>query len=343
MKKWLVAAFGVLFLSVPAQTAAAEEEAPLEIEPVYPENQEEGTQGYFSLAMDPGEEQTVNFRMTNNLDEEVTLSAESANAFTHPKGGILYNPSVDSPNTRLLDDAVTMKDYLSLDETVTLEPGASEEIPVTVEAPDMEGQTALGAVVFTTEVSEQEADGSGGSEETNIVLNTETSYKLAVQVNLPQESTPDFSVGEAGFLANTGQVFVEMTNDAHLIQDDILGDYTVTDDEGEEVFSGELAEFNMAPKSQIRYQIPWDNESLEDGDYTLAMNGSAGDDTFSVEEDFTIAQDEIEEYAEINTPEVNEPGGFSMPIWVWILAAVLFGGLMLVVGKKLNKPQPKEE
>jgi hypothetical protein len=343
MRKWLIAGFGVLILNIPVQTAAAEEEVPLEIEPVYPENQETGTKGYFSLAMDPGEEQTVNFRMTNNLDEEVTLSAEPANAYTHPKGGILYNPSVDSPNTRLLDDAVSMKDYLSLDETVTLEPESSEEIPVTVEAPDVAGQTALGAVVFTTEVSEQEADGSGGNEEANIVLNTETSYKLAVQVNLPNESTPDFSVGEAGFLTETGQVFIEMTNNAHLIQDDILGDYIVTDSEDEEVFSGELAEFNMAPKSNIRYQIPWNNESLDDGDYTLTLNGSAGDDNFSVEEDFTIAQDDIEEYAEINTPEVNEPDGFSMPIWVWILAAALFGGLMLVLGKKLNRPQAKEE
>ncbi|WP_067727693.1 WxL protein peptidoglycan domain-containing protein [Oceanobacillus damuensis] len=336
MKIRLFFILGFFLCCLPINTFAQDEVAPLEIEPVYPDNQQPETQGYFNLLVEPGETQTIELKVTNNLETELTLTGSTANAYTHPTGGMLYGTNIDSDNSRLLEDAILLADLIEIEETITIPSQSSVNVPIEIAIPEEDGQTFLGAVILTTEPMSMETEETNEEDAANVILNTETSYTVALQLNLPVETPSDLSLGEAGFMNETGEVFIEMTNNVHLIQEEIMGTYSVADQEGAELFSGEIPSFKMAPKSQIRYPIPWENESLDDGTYTLNVNGTAGGNEFTASESFTIENEDIQEYEEKNVPETNTSDNNGIPIWVWVAGAVVFGILMFVIGKKVK-------
>ena len=88
----------------------------------------------------------------------------------------------------------------------------------------------------------------------------------------------------------------------------------------------------MAPKSKIRFPFAWDQKSLEDGTYTLAIKGHAGKKEFSTEENFTISSKEVQEYAEKTNPDAELKQG--IPTWVWVIGAIVFGIIMFFVGRR---------
>ncbi|MFC3040747.1 WxL protein peptidoglycan domain-containing protein [Virgibacillus xinjiangensis] len=326
---------GILLLLWPMTTHADTVGSPIEIEPVPADNQNEEISGYFDLSVEPGQKQTIELKVTNNTEEGLILRGETVNAYTHPTGGMLYGMDIDSERALLLEDAVRLADYMEIDEEISVPPNSSVNVPVDITVPDVEAGTLLGAINLTTEPTTQ-VEEAAEEDAANFVLNTETTYSVAVQLNLPEEASTDFSLGEVGIISNTAEVYMEMTNQAQMIQENIKGTYTVSDEAGNELFSGDIPTFKMAPKSGIQYVMPWEHESLEDGDYTLTISGTAGTEQFAATETFTIANDDVQAYAERNMPEVASPVNQGISIWVWILAAAAFGIGMLFVGRKMS-------
>ncbi|WP_078543023.1 DUF916 domain-containing protein [Litchfieldia alkalitelluris] len=327
--------YGVVVFFVNENAKAQETNLPLSIEPIYPKNHNPQIKGYFDLTVNPGDEQSLSVRITNKEDEEVTVSMKSANAYTNPSGGMMYEDEIDSPDTGLLNDAVRMAEYIKIEETVTVPPLSSVDVPIEFSVPGSDGQTLLGGILFTTQGDETEQQQEVEEGTANFVLKTETVYAIAVQLNLPTTVTSNFFLGEAGFIPETAQVFIEMTNDAQKIQEEITGTYSVSDQEGNKLFNGEFGPFKMAPKSKIRYPFQWGHDTLEDGNYTLNIKGNIADRAFSISKVFTIKNKDVEEYVEKtqpNVPQANVNNG--IPIWVWIISAVLFGIVMFVLGKR---------
>ena len=328
----------VFLLALPAFAFAAEPPSSLQVEPIYPENQVSGTKGYFDIDATAGENVSMQLRLKNSGETPINVRVEKSNAYTNPTGGIFYASETDSEDTKLLDDAVQLADHMEVEETVSIPANDSIDLPIQVTVPDTDGQTMLGGIKVTQVAEETEEDAEElGEDEANFIVKTETTYAVAIKLNLPVSSEPNFSTGTAGFIPATAQVFLEMTNDAHLIQEDIEGTYAVLDSSGAEMFQGEMPAFNMAPKSQIRYPFAWNHETLDDGTYTLKVDGKAGEQQISVEESFTISTEEVQEYAEVINPtvDVEEDGG--VPMWVWIAGALAFGLLMFFMGRR-KKP-----
>jgi len=333
----VLATIALLFL-VPVYASAAEPTS-MQVEPVYPTNQVPSTKGYFDVDAEPGEQLTLHVRIKNNEENPITVRVEDTNAYTSPTGGIFYEADVDSEDTMLLDDAIRMTDYLETEETVSIPAGESLEVPIQVTVPKSDGETLLGGVLLTQVVeAEEEEVQETGKDEAKFVVNTETRYAIAIKLNLPTKSEPNFSLGKAGFIPTSANAFIEMTNDAHLIQGEIDGTYSVKDSDGTELFNGTMNPFNMAPKSKIRYPFAWDYETLEDGTYTLVVKGHAGEKEFSSEETFTISNDEVQEYAERTNPTAELDSKNGVPTWVWIAGAIVFGIIMFVVGRR-KKPK----
>jgi hypothetical protein len=332
----------VLFLfTLPLSASAAP--SSLQVEPVYPTNQVPETKGYFDVDVTAGEQLDFQLKLQNTEDTPITVRIEKANAYTNPAGSIFYDESVDSEDTMLLEDAIPLADAMEIEETVTIPANESVDLPIQVTVPKIDAQTLLGGIQVTqVEDADAEEAAELGKDEANFVMKTETTYAVAIQLNLPAKSEPNFLTGNAGFIPTTAQVFLEMTNDAHLIQGNVEGTYSVVDSSGAEMFKGALNNFNMAPKSEIRFPFAWNNEKLEDGNYTLKVDGKAGDKEFSVEEPFTISSEEVQEYAETTNPTVEvEDDKKGIPTWVWIAAAIAFGALMFFMGRR-KKPKAEE-
>lgn len=327
----------IFILSLPVNSWAAESSIPMQVELLYPANQVPSTKGYFDVDVHPREQVILYVKLKNSEEKSITVRVKKANAYTSPTGGIFYEVDIDTEDSMLLDDAVRMNNFVETEKTITIPAGESLEVPIQVTVPDSDGSTLLGGILFTQipEQKEEEVQETAKNE-AKFIVNTETTYAIAVKLNLPTKSEPNFSLGEAGFKSSTAQAFIEMTNDAHLIQDKIEGSYAVIDNEGNELFNGVMAEFKMAPKTKIRFPFDWDHETLEDGMYTLVINGQAGEKEFTAKETFTISNKQVQEYAEKTKPTVDVQK--EIPMWVWIIGAILFGIVMFFLGRR-KKPK----
>ncbi|QBP41963.1 DUF916 domain-containing protein [Paenisporosarcina antarctica] len=330
----------IVLFSLPIYASAAESQKTMQVVPIYPANQVTATKGYFDVDVKPGEQLTLYVRLKNSDKNSITVHVQGANAYTSSTGGIFYETEVDSDDSMLLEDAVRMTNYLEVEESVEIPAGESFEVPIQVTVPESDGETLLGGILLTQEAKSKDEDlEETGKDEAKFVINTETRYAIAIKLNLENKSDPNFSLGKAGFISNTAKVFIEMINDAQMIQGEIEGSYSILDSEGTELFKGMINPLNMAPKSKIRFPFAWDHESLEDGNYTLAIKGHAGKTEFSAEENFTISNKEVQEYAEKSNPNAVLKQG--MPTWVWIVGAIVFGIIMFLMGRR-KKPTVKD-
>ncbi|MFD1849300.1 WxL protein peptidoglycan domain-containing protein [Oceanobacillus bengalensis] len=325
----------ILFICSPVYhyISAQEEDLPLVIEPLYPDSQIPETIGYFDMTVEPGDREEIGVRITNENNREVKVNIQSANAYTYPTGGIVYDLEIDTENTSLLEDAIRLADYIEVEEAITIPALSSVDIPINITVPDIEGETILGGIRIST-FSEEGEQTEAEEGTANFVINTETIHAIAVQLNLPKSLESEFSLGQAGFISNSAQVFIEMFNKAHKIQDNILGEYRVTNNKGEEIFEGEFGPFNMAPNTKIRYPFNWNNETLDDGDYVLDMEVTIDDETIKASENFTIHNEDVEEYAERTEPIVPEARTNKIPTWMWGGGIILFGIIMFTMGRR---------
>lgn len=325
--------FGLSFSLFSNYSEAEKKVVPLIIEPVYPENQNPQTKGYFDLSVKANDKQSLKVRIFNNGKNDITVSMRPADAYTNPNGGILYENGLDSPNTVLLKDSVRMADFIKIAKTINVPAASSVDVPIVLEIPDSNGQNLLGGILFTTQGDEKEQQQKVEDGTANFVLKTETVYAVALQLNLPNKIPVDFKLGEAGFIAETGFVYIEMFNYAKKIEEEIKGEYTLSDQSGKELFKGRFGPFKMAPKTMIRYPIKWGSETLEDGRYNLHIQGSVAGNMFSASKSFTISNRAVTEYVEkTQNPQGKEEN--EIPIWVWIGGAVLFGVVMFMIGKR---------
>lgn len=95
----------------------------------------------------------------------------------------------------------------------------------------------------------------------------------------------------------------------------------------------------MAPKTAINFPLHWDHETLEDGTYSITIHLNVNDEDITRTEEFTIGNDQIQEYVERTQPVVPQvEGKESIPIWVLILAgAIVLGGLLFWLGARNRK------
>nr|WP_309099194.1 DUF916 domain-containing protein [Fredinandcohnia onubensis] len=309
---------------------------PLIVEPLYPDNQVKSVKGYFRLKVQPNQKQTVKVKLINNLNEEQKIMIKPANGFTNPVGGMLYSESLESDNSILLEDGIKLAPNLKVESEIILKPKETRVIAIDIIVPNIDRGTILGAVRFITEGKTNEEMVEANEGEANFVLKTETVYAIAVQLDLPIATNPNFSLGNAGFSPEGPSVIIEMTNDAQMIQENISGEYQIEDSEGNQLFEGKINPFKMAPKTQIRHPLPWNYETLEPGDYTLYAKINVNNNEVVTEEEISIGNKQVDEYVERNQPIV--PQGEAkegIPIWVWIISgSIVLAGLMFMLGRR---------
>lgn len=307
---------------------------PLTVEPIYPENHNSATIGYFNLNVNPGDQQTIEIKITNNKNEEVNVSLASAYAYTNATGGIMYEEVIDSQDTVLLEDGIHIKENITVQDTITLPPHGSKTVPIEITVPEADGETLLGGVLIAAQGDTmQQKEVEEGT--ANFTINTEMVIAMAIQLNLPNTVATDFLIGDAGIYGENAQVFLEMENHAQKIQEDISGVYSVHNDKGEELFNGSFDPFKMAPMSKIRFPIQWGYETLEDGTYTIRINGNVQGNEFTEVRELQIRGEDVDQFVEQQQTEVTvakEENG--LPTWFWIAGVVLIGIMMFLLGRK---------
>ncbi|KGR74920.1 WxL protein peptidoglycan domain-containing protein [Ureibacillus sinduriensis] len=318
--------FLFLISLVGVQSTILAQETPLEVHPVYPMNQKEEVKGYFQLAVNPDEQQTVKVKLVNKTVESLNVRIEPSNGYTNPEGGMLYEKELNSEDASLLREASEAKNFFKVKESITLEPQQTLEIPIEIIVPSRANGTFLGAVKFVVE-GNKENEKKTKRGEANFVLKTEIAHAMAIQLDIGELPPPEFTLGDAGFNQIIGKVYITMINQAQRIQEAIEGTYLLQNEQGEIVSEGEFGPFKMAPTTRIRFPFAMGTKPLREGTYRLAVTMNVNGKEIIEEKDIIIGSKALEEFAERSSSTTVAVQGNGMPGWGW----ALIGGLVAVI------------
>ena len=308
---------------------------PFIIHPILPATQIEGVNGYYHLQVKAGEDQTIYVRIQNKKDHNITVHILPINSYTAPTGGILYEESIESEDTKLLDDSILMSELIDVEPYIELDPKEKVEIPINIAVPETDEGTFLGGLLFATidegtleEVETVESEGDIG-----FIIRNEITFTLAVQLDFPSTPVSNFGIGDVGInIHRSGpELYMEFINDAQMILRGTHGGYMVKNENGETLFDGEFEPLTMVPNTEIRYQVPWDNDALDAGVYSVVITANVLGEEIMVERTFEIEKEDVDEYEEIRE-DPPEPTPTGIPVWVWIIGGVIIAGFFYWLG-----------
>jgi len=311
------------------------------VKPILPENQKEGVAGYYDLEVKPGFQQEVYLSVQNNKDEPIIVQLIPANAYSTLTGGIVYQASLDSDDAKLLDNAFALSQYLSLNNELALQPYEVREVPIKISVPNIKSGTLLGGIVVQEIKKENQPDTQPSEEQKDKAtfnIKTQVAYAIAIQLDLPEPAETNFSFGNAGFDPDSGNVYIDMKNEAARIEKDISGVYSVANEQGKLLFDGDLKPFIITPKTQMRYYMPWDYDTLETGTYTLFIKANVNGQDVTAQQTFKIATQDVAKYVEKHEVTTIKTG--ISPIY-WGISGIIIIALLIVVFLlvKKNKKQ----
>jgi hypothetical protein len=292
-------------LIVPAGAALADttESAPAltySVTPVFPENQQEGINSYYSLQSSEGSlDQDITVKVTNTAEVPQTITVDTVNAYTSANGVIQYTSEMENGSV-ILDENYELDNHVRASvEQLDLDPGQTEEVTLDVDVDGVTG-TVLGGVAFSTLSDEQEVqDGI------NIINKVNTIVGIAV--NMPGDNAGELSVVD-GVRVNPMPTYytvdVPLRFDVPAVSKEATMEYTVIKD-GEKIFTGESV-LDFAPMTGALHAVPFTGDSIEENTpYTIS--GSITYDRYGQSE--TVAFSKEFTYSPDSTEPTTDPFG----------------------------------
>lgn len=309
------------------KTSAQEMDAPFSVEAILPDMQMEGVSGYYHLQVNPGDDQTVFARIQNKRNHDITVHVLPLNSYTAPTGGILYEESTESENTKLLENATLMSELLVVEPFIELSGNETVEVPIHISVPDTDEGTFLGGLLFAAvgEDTLEEMEDQGEEEgDIGFIIRNEITFTLAVQLDLPNTPTQNFAMGDVGMNIHPSgpEMYMEFINGAQMILRGTHGYYRVENESGEELFAGDFEAFTMVPYSEIRFPVPWEHDALEPGQYHVFISANVLNEEVTAERTLEIEGEQVREYEEIRK-DATEQTPTGIPVWVWVIGGVV--------------------
>ena len=338
MYRYVLATIFFIF-AVPYFVSAADSFTDLEVELIYPDNQVLDSESFFDISAEPNQSNSMDVRIHNKSSKPVTINVEKTNAYTAPNGGIIYGTTAVSEDTKLLDGAIRLADYINTEKSITIPAEESADLHVHVTVPEIDKGTLLGGIKLILETQkEEDVTETIAESKTNFENETETTKSIAIRLNLSEKMASNFSLGKAEYDSAAEKIYLETINGANHIQENIEGVYTVMDNSGAVLFKGAIEPFAMAPMSKTKLQITPDYGTLEEGTYILMIKGKSGEKEFFAEEPFTISTDKVlaiteNKYSSADTEEYYEV----LPSWFWIIGVIIFGVITIFTVKKRKR------
>lgn len=298
----------------------AGEGLPYLVEPIFPENQDDGVEQYISITPNSNSlKQELEFLVTNKTDKKQKINIKVFNAYTSPSGIIQYQETEDE-NSVIIDDAYQLRNYVDAPNNVVLEGGQSKKVKVNINVPGMDG-TVLGAIAFQGEGKSDEERQKGISFQIRNEINT----VHGVVLHFSTKKETDFSIGDPFVepMPSYYGVRLPITLNSPLLLEEINLEYDVLLEGKTLFFSKE--EIKFAPMTKTNFMIPWEKDEIEKGKtYTLKgkltyRDQNGNEQTEAFEKEFSL-EDEALEVAEakvLNTPDITGP------FWGWWLLSLI--------------------
>jgi len=310
-------------LSTPAQAMGG-----FSVSPIFPENQNEATRGFFDLRVVPGERQEFGITINNRNEEDATVSVHLITASTNRNGIINYtSPGYNDETMRH-----AFSDIASLSPAdqgiITIPGGGSRTVQITADIP-REGFDGiiLGSIRVLEELTEEQIAAGG------MIVNR-YSFVLAVRLQQTERDIqPDFLLGDVSAqLVNHRTAIVAQVRhiQPRMTMGATANSQIYVRGENTPLFYREDVSVNFAPNTVFPFVIANNiGRGLEPGHYIARIQLEHEGRTWNLEHEFEITADEAAGLLDAAV-DVYEPSR-EWPLPLWAMIAIGLGVLLLLL------------
>lgn len=311
------------------------QEVGYDIKAILPDNQKDKGHTYFDLKMLPGQKQTIEILINNTADEKATFDIAINQAYTNKQGFIDYAEADIELDKSL---KYSIKDMVTYEKEVTIEPNESVTYPITIEMPDesFDGQIMAGIQVMKR--IDNDSAGTIANKVGYILgLNlTETDKEIERKVELV-EVKPEISFGKTSVVATLKNPIMEAYGN-------LTYDITILDSSGKTVRSENYdSGMQLAPNSLYDLAIDWEGKRLVAGDYQLKLVvKDAKENEWKFDEAFKITNKEARDINRLTVDAGKENKSNWYLIATLIIIVLVFIGILSFYFIKKKKSKRKK-
>ena len=274
------------------------------LQPIIPENQRGGQQGYFDIVLAPGSTQELEIKLRNTSNKNKTFRLYIARATTDDGGVVAYHPRAEMVAEE--DSYFDIDEVLSLStEIVEMSPQEEVSVILTVHMPEkiLPGILAAGFSVM-------EVVGQGDSTLMQQDYQVENEYMLSLAILLRQNETElstDLVLNEvkATQIDGRNSISANLQNiTPAFVNQMVVGAKIYAEGKDSVVFERNSHSLQMAPHSDFNFHIPLAGQSFEPGLYFLHLEVEASSGNWSFEREFTITAKQAKQ---LNDSDVSIP------------------------------------
>lgn len=293
-------------------------------EVILPENQHNPNVGYYDLRMTPGKKQTIQMKMNNTSDKEVTILVDLNGAKTNSNGVIEYGKS------EIKDDAslkYKFTDIVKAPTEMKLPPNSVEMLDIEITMPDssFEGYISGAVTLEEKDANNPDSKTSQGMIKNRFVYQTGIQLSEADSDNLK----PDLKLNKVYPELNNyrNAIFVNFSNITPVYINDMTVDVQITKKGSEEVlYDTKKSKMRMAPNTLIDFPVTMNGEKMNPGNYRakVLVTTLAGG-RWQWDQEFKITDEEADKFNEQDLTLVQSSG------INWKLIALIIGIALLLI------------
>lgn len=301
----------------------------------YPTNQDANSKGYFKLAMEPEQQQTVHMKLTNNTNESASINIIKTNALTTQNGGIHYTENEGSEISYILDTDFLSSQYIKVENIIELPANSTQTIPIELKAPKEEG-TYLGGILFTTKQENKNESND------KIQINNEVRVGTAIQINVGERKHPNIEIKESivEVYPSGIQVQTRLENTTPSLIKSYTLLYKVYDHQNKLMFESGSEQFDMAPMSGIMFPSTWNHEQFQEGKYRIDFEIKGEGETYTKKNEFEVKKSDTKKYINTNSSSEDKPIVVNNnTILIYTLLGVIIVLVIFIVIKSRRKKE----
>ncbi|UIF28959.1 DUF916 and DUF3324 domain-containing protein [Levilactobacillus brevis] len=255
------------------------------VRPILPANQMSKRISYFDLRAKPGQTQRLQVVVDNTSNRSQKFRVSVNQAVTNDNGVIDYSqlkPQRDSS----LKVGITDIFGKHATQTITIPANAQKRVTVSYTLPAKKFRGIILGGVYVAQLQPKSAQSTS-----KIMIRNMFAYAIGVSIQEGATVKPDLKLNQVTATQINARNFVAAN--LQNFQPGLLQHLTVNArvtqvGNDQTVISQKQAQMGMAPNSNFDFGIPWGNQQLKAGTYTLYLTAKSGDQQWRFVRNFTI-------------------------------------------------------
>ncbi|WP_125573980.1 DUF916 and DUF3324 domain-containing protein [Levilactobacillus huananensis] len=291
---------------------------------VIPANQVDRQISYFDLRVKPRESQPLTIVIENTSNRSQRFRVSVNQAVTNQNGVIDYSqlsPKLDSS----LKVGIANIFARDLTQKVTVPANSQKRVTLSYTMPAQKLRGIILGGVYVQQLNPVQPKASG-----KIMINNAYTYAIGLSLQEGATVKPDLKLKQVGASQINARNFVtaNLQNDQPGLLQGLTVNARVTQaGQTQTLIQQKQAKMGMAPNSNFNFGIPWGDQNLKPGQYTLYLTANAKGQRWQFVRNFTISAPVIKRLNRHAIAPVPQPN-----YWLYLALGLLIASLLAIIG-----------